>query len=99
MLLCRPAQGFVERAAGCDACCTIRPASGSQGTCGLRYGPCEAAALQERMKRAVALLGEDEVRTILETEGRIEARHLNQAPPRHFGLFNPCMLLVKSWAG
>ena len=45
----------------------------------LRYGPCEAAALQERMKRAVALLGEDEVRTILETEGRIEARHLKQA--------------------
>ena len=44
-----------------------------------RYGPCEAAALQERMKRAVALLGEDEVRTILETEGRIEARHLKQA--------------------
>jgi len=57
-----------------------RPLSGSQGACVLRYGPCEAAALQERMKRAVALLGEDEVRTILETEGRIEARHLTPAP-------------------
>lgn len=46
----------------------LRPA------CGARYGPCEAAALQERMKRAVALLGEDEVKAILETEGRIEVR-------------------------
>ena len=41
---------------------------------GARYGPCEAAALQERMKRAVALLGKAEVEAILEKEGRIEAR-------------------------
>ena len=39
-----------------------------------RYGPCEATALQERMKRAVALLGEAEVKAILEKEGRIEVR-------------------------
>lgn len=38
----------------------------------VRYGPCEAGALQERMKRAVALLGEAEVKAILEKEGRIE---------------------------
>ena len=38
----------------------------------VRYGPCEATALQERMKRAVALLGEAEVKAILEKEGRIE---------------------------
>ncbi|KAK9826750.1 hypothetical protein WJX81_004901 [Elliptochloris bilobata] len=37
-----------------------------------RYGPCEAAALQEWMKRAVALLGDAEVRQILGKEGRIE---------------------------
>eukprot|EP00891_Asterochloris_glomerata_P009132 jgi/Astpho2/9132/e_gw1.00134.7.1_t len=37
-----------------------------------RYGPCEAADLQHRMKRAVALLGPQEVKTILETEGKIE---------------------------
>lgn len=41
---------------------------------GARYGPCEAAALQERMKRAVALLGKAEVEAILEKEGRIEVR-------------------------
>eukprot|EP00884_Botryococcus_braunii_P007801 jgi/Botrbrau1/17021/Bobra.49_2s0077.1 len=37
-----------------------------------RYGPCEPEGLKERMKRAVALLGQDEVRDILEKEGRIE---------------------------
>ena len=37
-----------------------------------RYGPCEASALKERMKRAVALLGEQEVHAILEEQGKIE---------------------------
>ena len=39
-----------------------------------RYGPCEAAALKERMKRAVALLGEAEVNKLLEEQGKIEVR-------------------------
>ena len=47
-----------------------RPNSGENCLC--RYGPCEAADLQHRMKRAVALLGPQEVKTILETEGKIE---------------------------
>ena len=46
------------------------PNSGENCLC--RYGPCEAADLQHRMKRAVALLGPQEVKTILETEGKIE---------------------------
>ena len=37
-----------------------------------RYGPCEAEALKERMKRAVALLGEKEVQSLMEKEGKIE---------------------------
>lgn len=37
-----------------------------------RYGPCEVANLQERMKRAVALLGEEEVKNIMRDEGKIE---------------------------
>ena len=37
-----------------------------------RYGPCEIADLQERMKRAVALLGEEEVKNIMRDEGKIE---------------------------
>lgn len=36
------------------------------------YGPCEPEALQERMKSAVALLGEEEVRGILEEQGQVE---------------------------
>lgn len=36
------------------------------------YGPCEASALQERMKRAVALLGASEIDRLLEEEGKIE---------------------------
>lgn len=39
---------------------------------GCRYGPCEIADLQERMKRAVALLGEEEVKNIMRDEGKIE---------------------------
>ena len=38
------------------------------------YGPCEASALKQRMKRAVASLGAQEVESILEEEGKIEAR-------------------------
>ena len=37
-----------------------------------RYGPCEMSDLQERMKRAVALLGEEEVKKIMREEGKIE---------------------------
>lgn len=37
-----------------------------------RYGPCDIADLQERMKRAVALLGEEEVKNIMRDEGKIE---------------------------
>mmetsp|Transcript_30846 Transcript_30846/g.91767 ORF Transcript_30846/g.91767 Transcript_30846/m.91767 type:complete len:97 (-) Transcript_30846:100-390(-) len=37
-----------------------------------RYGPCEADALRERMMRAVASLGEAEVKDIMATEGKIE---------------------------
>jgi molecular chaperone Hsp33 len=37
-----------------------------------RYGPCEKADLRARMVRAVALLGEDEVRDIVATAGGIE---------------------------
>jgi hypothetical protein len=33
-----------------------------------RYGPCEPEALQERMKRAVALLGEAEVKKLVEEQ-------------------------------
>lgn len=40
------------------------------GAC--RYGPCEAESLKERMKRAVALLGEKEVESIMRQEGKIE---------------------------
>ena len=40
--------------------------------CWGRYGPCDRAELRERMKRVVALLGEDEVNRILEQEGKIE---------------------------
>lgn len=36
------------------------------------YGPCEAEALKKRMMRAVASLGEAEVRDIMATEGKIE---------------------------
>lgn len=37
-----------------------------------RYGPCEPEGLVLRMKRAVALLGEDEVLSIIQQEGKIE---------------------------
>lgn len=37
-----------------------------------RYGPCEPSDLQDRMKQAVALLGADEVRSIMEEQGKIE---------------------------
>ena len=37
-----------------------------------RYGPCEMSDLQERMKRSVALLGEEEVKKIMREEGKIE---------------------------
>jgi molecular chaperone Hsp33 len=39
-----------------------------------RYGPCEPADLRARMVRAVALLGEDEVRDIIASQGGIEVR-------------------------
>jgi len=46
-------------------------APGSQ-TLPLRYGPCEPEALKARMVRAVAALGEQEVRSIIEEVGKIE---------------------------
>ena len=36
------------------------------------YGPCEPSALQDRMRRAVALLGAEEIDRLLEEEGKIE---------------------------
>ena len=36
------------------------------------YGPCEASALQNRMRSAVAALGEAEVRSILDEQGCVE---------------------------
>lgn len=39
-----------------------------------RFGPCEPADLQDRMKSAVALLGEQEVRSIVREQGKIEVR-------------------------
>ena len=36
------------------------------------YGPCEASELRDRMASAVATLGEEEVRSILEEQGKIE---------------------------
>jgi molecular chaperone Hsp33 len=36
------------------------------------YGPCEASALRDRMASAVATLGEEEVKSILEEQGKIE---------------------------
>ncbi|KIZ01469.1 putative chaperonin [Monoraphidium neglectum] len=39
-----------------------------------KYGPCEADALKDRMKRAVASLGPKEVRSIIEEQGKIEVR-------------------------
>ena len=38
----------------------------------IRYGPCEVGDLQDRMKRAVALLGPEEVKNIMREEGKIE---------------------------
>jgi molecular chaperone Hsp33 len=37
-----------------------------------KYGPCDEEGLRERMMRAVAMLGEKEVRDIMRTEGKIE---------------------------
>lgn len=37
-----------------------------------KYGPCEASELRDRMASAVATLGEKEVRSILEEQGKIE---------------------------
>lgn len=86
---------------GAHACCMLLNCWGAykQRRSCVRYGPCEAAALQERMKRAVALLGEEEVRTILEKEGRIEARRLRQAPTVLFSLHVACVLATHAWAG
>ncbi len=39
-----------------------------------RYGPCEIGDLQDRMKRAVALLGPKEVKNIMREEGKIEVK-------------------------
>lgn len=38
----------------------------------VRYGPCEAGELKDRMLRAVASLGQAEVRSILEEQGQVE---------------------------
>ena len=37
-----------------------------------RYGPCEPAELRARMARAVASLGQNEVRKIVEEQGKVE---------------------------
>ena len=37
-----------------------------------KYGPCDSEGLRDRMMRAVAMLGENEVRDIMRTEGKIE---------------------------
>ena len=45
-----------------------------------RYGPCEIGDLQDRMKRAVALLGPEEVKNIMQEEGKIEVIFRRQDP-------------------
>lgn len=57
--------------------CDLGPGSASLAASNVayiycRYGPCEVSYLQERMKRAVALLGEEEVQNIMRDEGKIE---------------------------
>jgi len=37
-----------------------------------KFGPCEADALKQRMKRAVASLGPKEIKSIVEEQGKIE---------------------------
>jgi molecular chaperone Hsp33 len=37
-----------------------------------RYGPCESSALRDRMLRAVASLGVEEVRSIVREQGHVE---------------------------
>ena len=37
-----------------------------------RFGPCEPSGLQDRMRSAVAALGEEEVRGILEEQGQVD---------------------------
>lgn len=44
-----------------------------------RYGPCERDDLEQRMKRAVAALGQEEVADIVKKEGKIEVRRLHVA--------------------
>lgn len=44
-----------------------------------RYGPCDISDLQDRMKRAVALLGEEEVKNIMQDEGKIEVGYVSEA--------------------
>eukprot|EP00877_Chromochloris_zofingiensis_P014061 jgi/Chrzof1/8909/Cz03g28230.t1 len=39
-----------------------------------RYGPCEPEALKQRMMRAVASLGADEVRSIMQEQGKVEVK-------------------------
>ena len=39
--------------------------------------------LQERMKRAVALLGEEEVKNIMRDEGKIEVGYVSVGPCAH----------------
>lgn len=37
-----------------------------------RYGPCDPNDLKDRMASAVALLGKDEVQSIIQEQGKIE---------------------------
>jgi len=56
-----------------------------------RYGPCEAESLKERMKRAVALLGPEEVQEIVRKEGKIEVRCSRiTAQPSHYSHTEKC---------
>ena len=48
-----------------------------------RFGPCEPESLKDRMKRAVALLGKEEVNEIVRSQGKIEVR--------------PCALTAFDW--
>lgn len=55
-----------------DGLCSNPAGPQSADTIVPRYGPCESSALRDRMLRAVASLGADEVRSIVAEQGHVE---------------------------
>ena len=68
--VCRASESFAHTAKANQPVCNARKAIQCDLVC--RYGPCDNADLKDRMKRAVALLGPDEVKDIMSKEGKIE---------------------------